>query len=229
MSQTTATRPLEPDTWPADRNVHGRHCYDERETLICNWPERHDPEFTELPALPADRPAAGARPIARLFDRLLTLLIVVVGLAAVGIGVLVYVDNLHFQTVTSGSMRPTASPGDVAVTEVVPVSSLKVGDVIVFFPPGRVAEPVMHRIVSLDNGVIKTRGDANSVEDPWQITLSGATAYRMVAVVPFVGWLGELQRPALIVAGLLLLLAIAIELWKEVRGRTAKARSVAQP
>ncbi len=229
MSQTTATRPLDPDTRPVDGNVHGRDCFDERGTLICSWPERHDPDFVELPSPPPNQPAAGSRRVARLFDRFLTVLIVVVGLAAIAIGVLVFVDNLHFQTVTSGSMRPTVSPGDVAVTEVVPVSSLKAGDIIVFFPPGRVAEPVMHRIVSLDDGVIKTRGDANSVDDPWQITLSGATAYRMVAVVPFIGWLGELQRPALIVAGSLLLLAIGIELRKEVGGRAARARSVTQP
>jgi len=37
----------------------------------------------------------------------------------------------------------------------------------------------MHRIVSIVNGVIKTRGDANNVDDAWQVTLSGTTAYRM--------------------------------------------------
>jgi signal peptidase I len=125
-------------------------------------------------------------------------------------------------------MRPTVSPGDMAVTQAVPVASLKVGDVIVFFPPGDTTEPVMHRIVSLDNGVIKTRGDANSVDDPWQVTLTGTTSYRLVAVVPFIGWLAELQRPALIVAGLLVGLAILLELRKEVRGRTTKARSEPQ-
>jgi hypothetical protein len=105
---------------------------------------------------------------------------------------------------------------------------LKVGDAIVFYPPGVTSEPVMHRIVSIVNGVITTRGDANDVDDPWQVTLSGATAYRMVAVVPFIGWLIELQRPALVVAGLLVGLAILLELRKEVRGRTTKARSEPQ-
>jgi hypothetical protein len=87
----------------------------------------------------------------------------------------------------------------------------------------------MHRIVSLVNGVITTRGDANNVNDPWQVTLTGTTAYRMVAVVPFLGWLTELQRPALIVAGLLVGLAILLELRKEVRGRNTKARTQPQP
>ena len=208
--------------------MHGPGCYDADGKLTCGWPERHEESFTERAPSPPDRPVAKARSIGRLMDRLLTSLIVALGVVAIGIGILVFVANLHFQTVTSGSMRPTVSPGDMAITEAVPASSLRVGDVIVFFPPGNSTEPVMHRIVSLGNGVITTRGDANNVDDPWQVTLSGTTAYRMVAVVPFLGWLTELQRPALIVAGLLVGLAILLELRKEVRGRKTKARSEPQ-
>jgi signal peptidase len=229
MSQTTAlTLGPEPVVPATDSGVHGPGCYDADGKLRCGWPERHEESFTEVPPSPPDRPVAKARPIGRLIDRLLTSLIVALGVMAVGIGILVFVANLHFQTVTSGSMRPTISPGDIAVTQAVTVSSLNVGDVIVFFPPTSSTEPVMHRIVSLVNGAIKTRGDANNVDDPWQVTLSGTTAYRMVAVVPFIGWLTELQRPALIVAGLLVGLAILLELRKEVRGRKTKARSGSQ-
>jgi signal peptidase len=230
MTQTVAF-PLNPEpVLPAtDSGVHGPGCYDADGKLRCGWPERHEESFTERAPSPPDRPVAKARSIGRLMDRLLTSLIVALGVIAVGIGILVFVANLHFQTVTSGSMRPTVSPGDLAVTQAVPISSLKVGDVIVFFPPTSSTEPVMHRIVSLGNGVITTRGDANNVDDPWQATLSGTIAYRMVAVVPFLGWLTELQRPALIVAGLLVGLAILLELRKEVRGRKTKARSEPQP
>ena len=218
--------------------MHGPGCYDADGKLTCAWPEQHDESFviealpsTVIEALPAPQvvPVVKARSIGRLLDRMLTVLIVALGVVAVAIGILVFVNNLHFQTVTSGSMRPTVSPGDMAVTQAVPVASLKVGDVIVFFPPTSSTEPVMHRIVSLDNGAIKTRGDANNVDDPWQVTLTGTTAYRLVAVVPFLGWLTELQRPALIVAGLLVGLAILLELRKEVRGRKTKARSEPQP
>ena len=229
MSQTAAF-PFGPEPASAaiDGGVHGPACYDENGKLTCGWPERHDPAFTDgVPSKP-ERPASWASSMRRVFDGLLTALIVAFGMAAVGIGVLIFVAHLHFQTVTSGSMRPTISPGDVAVTEAVPVGSLKVGDVIVFYPPGVTTEPVMHRIVSLDNGTIKTRGDANHVDDPWQVTLKGTTAYRMVAVAPFIGWLIELQRPALVVAGLLVALAILLELRKEVRGRKTRARSEPQ-
>jgi signal peptidase len=136
-----------------------------------------------------------------------------------------HVADLHLQTVLTGSMRPTVSPGDVAVTQGVPMASLRVGDAIAFYPPGQTT-PVLHRIRSLGTtaaGIeITTRGDANSVNDPWLATLHGPTAYRLVAVVPFIGWLTELQRPALLAAGLLLGLAVLLELRKEVRARRKK-------
>jgi signal peptidase len=211
-----------------DGTVHGPGCYDGNGELTCGWPERHDESFTEPAPTPPDQPVAKARSNSFLVNLLTTSLMVALAVFAVGIAILVFVAHAHFQTVTSGSMRPTISPGDVAVTQAVPVSSLKAGDVIVFYPPGVTSEPVMHRIVSMVNGVIKTRGDANNVDDPWQVTLSGTTAYRMVAVVPFLGWLIELQRPALIVAGLLLGLALLLEIRKEVRGRKTRARSEPQ-
>jgi signal peptidase len=230
MTQTVAF-PLDPEpVLPVtDSGVHGPGCYDADGKLRCGWPERHEESFTERAPSPPDQPVAAARSKKEILDRLLTSLIVALGVVAVGIGILVFVANLHFQTVTSGSMRPTVSPGDLAVTQAVPISSLRVGDVIVFFPPTSSTEPVMHRIVSLGNGVITTRGDANNVDDPWQATLSGTTAYRMVAVVPFLGWLTELQRPAVIVAGLLVGLMILLELRKEVGSRKTKARSEPQP
>jgi len=135
MSQTAAS-PLDPESASlgTDSDVHGPGCYDADGKLTCAWPERHDGTFVEVLPPPPDRPVVKARSIGRLIDRLLTSLIVALGVVAVGIGILVLVANLHFQTVTSGSMRPTISPGDVAVTQAVPVSSLKVGDVIVFYP-----------------------------------------------------------------------------------------------
>jgi signal peptidase I len=161
-------------------------------------------------------------------SRLLTGLIVIAAVLVLGIGLAIHVEGLHFQTVLSGSMRPTLSPGDVAVTQAVPTSSLRVGDVIVFVPP-TASEAVIHRISSLRNGVMTTKGDANTVSDPWHVTLAGATAYRMVGVLPFLGWLVRLQQPALLLAGLLVGLGILLELWKEVRARSTKPQPEPQP
>jgi signal peptidase len=149
-------------------------------------------------------------------------LLLAAAMAVVAVVVTFRVADLHVQTVLTGSMRPTVSPGDVAVTQGVPMAALRVGDAIAFYPPGETT-PVLHRIRSLETtatGIeITTRGDANSVDDPWLATLHGPTAYRLVVVLPFIGWLTELQRPALLAAGLLLGLAILLELRKEVRAR----------
>ena len=91
-------------------------------------------------------------------------------------GVALYSGNLRLQVVTSGSMRPTISPGDVAVTTPIPIATLAVGDVIAFFPPGE-GRPVLHRIATLEpdpaGPLITTKGDANNVADPWHATLRG--------------------------------------------------------
>ena len=160
-------------------------------------------------------------------SRLVTALLLAAGAVILAAGVGFRMADLHVQTVQTGSMRPTISPGDLAITQGVPVSSLRVGTVIVFSPPTQ-STPVLHRIASRDGDVITTKGDANAVADPWHVTLAGTTAYRLVAVVPFAGWLAELQRPALLAAGLLVGLAILLELRKEVRVRSAKPQSQPQ-
>ena len=62
--------------------------------------------------------------------------------------------------------------------------------------------PVLtHRVLTVQPGpdgpVIRTQGDANEDPDPWQVQLVDATAWRLVAVVPTVGWvIAGLRRPA---------------------------------
>lgn len=136
------------------------------------------------------------------------LIALVVGLLSVG--VTVRTGHLSLEPVLSGSMQPTVSAGDVAVLWQVPTSSLKVGDVITFYPPGDVSTPKLHRIISLTRtakGIaIRTKGDANQVSDPWgQVALRGAIAYRMVGVVPLFGYLAV--GIGHFAAGLLLILA----------------------
>jgi len=70
-----------------------------------------------------------------------------------------------------------------------------------------------------------SKGDANSVADPWHLTLQGATQYRLVFVVPFLGWLAHLRGAALIAAGLIVGLLILLEIRKGVGARRAQAAS----
>jgi signal peptidase len=208
--------------------VHGHRCYGDDGTVRCAWPEQHDPAFTGVLPFPKDRPVAVARSTGSLVDSLMTALIVAAGVVVVAVGVLVFVAHLHFQTVLSNSMRPTFSAGDVVVTQAVPISSLRVGDVIAFSPPNK-TEPVIHRISSLkttaDGVVITTRGDANPADDLWLATLQGTTGYRLVAVVPFVGWLTEFRGPVLILAGLLVGLVALREIARRKEAPTERTES----
>ena len=190
-----------------------------------------DPEVAALvPAAtvrlepPAIRRAVHKRGIGgRLLSILLTGLLLAAGLATLGVGVATKLGYLHIQTVLSNSMQPTFSAGDVVVTQAIPLASVQVGDVITFVPPDS-TRALIHRVTAIRNGLITTRGDANNVADPWEVKLAGPNAYRLAVVVPFIGWLTELQRPALLLGGLLMGLAVLIELRKEVRARKMRSQ-----
>jgi signal peptidase len=178
------------------------------------------------PPRPADGETSSQSSKARHSRRsqVITGLMVVAAVAILAGGIAFRLGDFHVQTVVSGSMRPTISPGDLAITQGVPTASLQVGDVIVFTPPAE-SEPVIHRIASLDGDVITTKGDANRVADSWRLTLQGGTQYRLAFVVPLLGWLMELRRVALVAAGLVLALSVLLEIRKGVGARRSPVAS----
>lgn len=151
----------------------------------------------------------------KAFKAVFTSILVLVAVAFLGVGVAARTGHLHLQTVLSGSMRPGTQPGDLIATWKVPTSSLHVGDVIVFYPPGQTVKAEMHRIVSItkvgSSYKVITKGDANRKVDPWNpVILSSPTSYRRVAVMPGLGWVSawasgvpQLRSILLILAGLL--------------------------
>jgi len=115
-------------------------------------------------------------------------------------------------------MRPGLQPGDVVVTQRVPISDLQVRDVLVFYPPNETRRETVHRIVKLTarggTTSITTWGDANLVADPGISSLRGTTAYRMVRVVPLLGypavWLQSGGGMLAITLGAMLLIGAAV-------------------
>lgn len=141
----------------------------------------------------------------------------------------------HATPVLSGSMRPGLQPGDVVITQRVPISDLKVRDVVVFHPPNEPGRQTVHRIVKLTvkrgTTSITTRGDANTIDDPIVSSLGGSTAYRVVRVVPLVGypavWLHNGNHGELAIAlGAILLVAAAVIAFR--RETPTKAPDVAE-
>lgn len=73
---------------------------------------------------------------------------------------------MHSYNYTGPSMNPTLRAGDCL--KVVPYEDgkIRVGDVIVFHPPGH-RRCVVHRVVSVSSQGIRTGGDNNNNVDPW--------------------------------------------------------------
>ena len=148
-----------------------------------------------------------------------TLVLVLAFCALAFAGYQVKTGQWHATPVLSGSMRPAMQPGDVVITQRVPISALRVRDVVVFYPPNQTTHQTVHRIVNLtvkgNTTSITTWGDANLVADAAVSSLEGTTAYRMVRVVPLVGypaiWLQNENRGLLAIGlGVILLIAAAL-------------------
>ena len=121
--------------------------------------------------------------------------------------------------VLTGSMRPGIQPGDLVLVVPEPVSSVRVGQIIDFQPPGEGGAAVTHRVIRVDPGsdgvIIRTKGDANNVADPWHSRLDGTRAWRVRAVVPKLGYLAVAEHNPmvrLVVEGLLLVGGIMLAL-----------------
>lgn len=120
--------------------------------------------------------------------------------AALGLGVLPHLGFYRTLTVLSASMKPTFSPGDVVVVRPEPIQQLRVGQVISYSVPVGAHQVETHRVVAIIRGrgtttpVIQTKGDNNTVVDPWTAQLNGSTVWRLEAVVPKAGYAINLMR-----------------------------------
>lgn len=135
-------------------------------------------EITTSPHRPAPTP----------WGRLLVFVVIlgpvtVLVLLPIGLGLQRYV-------MSGDSMQGGIDQGSVVFERVVPVSDLRVGDVITFAAPPSSATDgmVTHRIVSIGPDGIRTRGDANPTPDPWTLRPKQSTVPRVVFVLPWVGY-----------------------------------------
>ena len=140
--------------------------------------------------------------------------------------------------IVSGSMTGTYDRGSLVLDEVVPTASLRVGDVITYRPPSGASahDVVTHRIVAIARGrggerVYRTKGDANSVADPWTFTLPRPRQAMVRVGVPYGGFavaaLSSRGVRMLLVglpAALIALVSLA-GLWREAGAEAAEARA----
>lgn len=143
--------------------------------------------------------------------------------------------------ITSGSMTGTYDRGSLLYGKDVPTASLRVGDVITYSPPRPVGDGglVTHRIAWIGRDAdgtraFRTKGDANSVADPWRFTLDRPTQARAAFHVPYVGFalsaLGVRSLRMLLIGLPALLIAVAIlaRLWRDAGAELRRREEVAQ-
>jgi signal peptidase len=98
--------------------------------------------------------------------------------------------GLERYVIAGDSMAPAIDRGSVVLERDVPVSDLRVGDVVTFHPPSdfQVTGPVTSRIVALEAGMARTQADASPHPDPWSLVLDEPTQRRVVLALPYVGY-----------------------------------------
>ena len=113
--------------------------------------------------------------------------------------------GLQRYVITGTSMTGTIDFGSIAVVEVVPVTDLRVGDIITYTPPPEsgVDHPVTHRIIAIHGRVLQTKGDAVPQKDPWKFKLDSSQQARVVFSVPYLGypliWLADRETRMLVI------------------------------
>lgn len=97
----------------------------------------------------------------------------------------------RFLPVLSGSMSPFIETGDIAVLQPVEAEELAVGDVVAFEAPTGDRQLMLHRVSEIVSPYpdlrIRTRGDANSTDDPWTVGVADETLWRATDRIPTVG------------------------------------------
>jgi signal peptidase I len=98
--------------------------------------------------------------------------------------------GLERYVMTGSSMDGSIDRGSIAFERVVPVSDLRVGDVITYQHPEAAEHDtlVTHRIVSIRPDEIRTQGDAEAAVDPWVVQPDSPSMSRVEFTVPWIGW-----------------------------------------
>ena len=125
--------------------------------------------------------------------------------------------------VLTGSMEPAIPTGSLAFVVPVRANEIAVGDVITFHHPNSADTYVTHRVTRVEGAgaarTFVTKGDANALEDAWQVKASG-TGWRHTFGVPFIGGLivafaASPMRTLLFAVPLVALALMAlVEIWR---------------
>lgn len=106
--------------------------------------------------------------------------LIMVGIVLFSRYILVPAFGYNFCEVTGPSMKPTLQPKDIVL--IGKCQNFKEGDIIVFHRPVT-GELIVHRIIEIENGLIRTKGDNNPFPDSYLIEPS-AVIGKVILIIP---------------------------------------------
>ncbi|MFH0896816.1 MAG: signal peptidase I [Candidatus Bathyarchaeota archaeon] len=127
-----------------------------------------------------------------IFSRHKNAFIVICVILLIYVPVAISMGSLRpFAVVSSESMLPVLSRGDLILIKSSPTNSLNVGDIIVFDVPSPydkiIPSPVIHRIVNKEVGHFETKGDNNPQPDIFDVPAGNVIGSYMGIRMPFLG------------------------------------------
>src|SRR3954468_9708220 len=135
-----------------------------------------------LAAPTADLRRGTSRTVAAASALLVSLLLVAAGAAW-------HLTGGRWAVIETPSMGTAAPVGTLILTKPVPLSQLKVGDIVTYRPPNLPDSLVTHRVVAvLADGNLQVRGDINGAVDPFPVTQESLVG-QVVAHYRGLGWL----------------------------------------
>ena len=134
-------------------------------------------------------------------------LLVVVMLATLCVVIVPSLLGCRFESIRSSSMSPALDTGGLVITRPVNPYSIKIGDIIAYYPPSTPDTLVVHRVAGIDNGSplsFLTKGDANKSLDAYLLPAEAVVGQGKF----YVPWAGYLVGFAKSFLGFVILLAI---------------------
>jgi len=131
-------------------------------------------------------------------QRWLDALLVLAVLAALALFFGAITGGFRIDTIETGSMRPKLPVHSDVILVPESVSAITKGQILAFTPPAPWNhETVVHEVISVKRrgqwAVIRTKGIANPVADPWKAIIKGQ-AWHVVGDVPLLGYLTGFAR-----------------------------------
>lgn len=142
---------------------------------------------------------------------------------------IVFVAGLNFLCLSSDydvavikgrSMSPVINHGDLVITAK-PQREIEPGMIIIYNQSNRT---VIHRVISIENGQLKTKGDAGKYLDPWFVQTSEIKGIYLLKI-PYLGYIASFTRTFFYWILVIILLAIFVLYIKEKKERLIQIKS----